>query len=79
MNIEYRALAMLGCEPRAATDVGAIEDWEGALPPEHVVDLGRLVDDLVHGDERERHLPPVHDRPIARAGGADGDAGQSAF
>ena len=79
MNIEYGHWRMLCREPRAAADVGAVEDREGPLPAEHVVDLGRLIDDLVHGDERERHLPPVADRPIARACRADGDAGQRPF
>src|SRR4051794_5995792 len=43
------------------------------------MDLGGLIDDLIHRDEAERHLPPVDDRAEAGAGGADRHAGQRRF
>src|SRR5262249_16614153 len=49
---------------------------EVGLTAEHVADLARLVDDLIHRDEREGDHAPVHDRAEAAAGGAETDAGE---
>ncbi len=70
---------MLGCNPAAAADSRAVKDREIHLAAEHVMDLGGLVDDLVHRDKAERHLPPIDDRAKAATGGADRHAGQCRF
>ena len=70
---------MLRRDLAAAPDGRPIEDREGHLAAEHVVDLRGLIDDLVHRDKAERHLPPVDDRAEAAAGRADRHAGQRRF
>ena len=66
------ALGVLGCGGAAGTDGGAEDDGEGRLAAEHVVNLGHLVDDLVHGGEGEGHHAGADDGAEACAGSADG-------
>ena len=47
------------------------------LAARHVVDFGRLVDHLVHGQGDEVAEHDVHDGPQAGHGRADGDAGKA--
>ena len=70
---------MLRGAARAAADRGPEQDRKLGLAAEHVVDLGRLVNDLIHRHERECHQPPVDDRAVSRSGGADRHAGQRTF
>ena len=48
------------------------DDGEGRLAAEHVVNLGHLVDDLVHGGEGEGHHAGADDGAEACACSADG-------
>src|SRR6266851_5045544 len=43
------------------------------------VDLRGLIDDLIHRDKAERHLPPVDNRAEAAAGSTNRHAGQRRF
>ena len=70
---------MLRSDQAAAADGRPKQDREGHLAAEHVVDLGGLIDDLVHRDKAERHLAPVRDRTEAAAGCADRHAGKGCF
>ena len=72
-------LRVLRGELRAAADGRPEGDREFRLAAEHVVDLGGLVDDLVHGDEAEGDLSPVADRAHAGARRADCHAGHRAL
>src|SRR5262245_22920094 len=72
MNIEYGL-----CESSAARWIPPPGGHrEVGLAAEHVTDLARLVDDLIHRDERERDHAPVDDRAKAAARGAEADAGE---
>ena len=76
MNIEYGLCECCAASRVPPPTLARKRIGKVALAAEHVVDLARLIDDLVHRDEGERDLPPIHDRPKARARRADGDAGQ---
>ena len=67
---------MLRRDEAAAADRGAEQDRERHLAAEHVVDLRRLIDDLVHGDKTERDLPPIGDRAEAATRGTDRHTGE---
>ncbi len=67
------ALRVLGRELRAAAARRADDQRAARLAAEHVADLGRVVDDLVEGVEREVHGHDLHDRP--RAGHRRADRG----
>jgi hypothetical protein len=47
------------------------------LAAEHVVHLGRLVGDLVHGDQHEVAVHVLHHRAHAGRGGADAETGEA--
>ena len=62
---------MLGSR-RPAAACGCAEDQrELGLPPEHVMDLGHLVDDLVHGGKGEGHEPGADYGPETAAGSSN--------
>mgnify|MGYP003693714367 CR=1 FL=1 len=74
-----RALRMLGGEANAAPGGASVGHGKIGLAAKHVADLARLIDDLIHGHEGERHHPPVHDGAEARARRAQAHARQHRF
>ena len=62
---------MLGGSPRTTTNRSPEQHGEFCLAAKHVVDLCRLVDDLIHGNETEGHHAPVYDWAVAGARGPD--------
>ena len=74
-----QALAVLGGRAARRAQVGAEDDGHLELAAGHVVHLGGLVGDLVHGQGQEIAEHDVDHRPHAGHGGADADAGKAGF
>ena len=74
-----RALRMLGGEANTAPGRASVGHGKIGLAAKHVADLARLIDDLIHGHEGERHHPPVHDGAEARARRAQAHAREHSF
>ena len=75
----FQALRMVGAHVAldAALDPHGQRHFQ--LAPGHVVELGRVVDELVHGQRDEVHEHDLHHRTQARQGRADGHAHDGAF
>src|SRR5262249_54874383 len=56
---------VLGGQLAAAAARRADDQWTAGLATEHVVDLGGVVDDLVHRQQAEVDRHDLHDRPRA--------------
>ena len=70
---------MLGGVAAAGALLGANDQRDSGLAAEHVAQLGRLVDDRLHGQADEVDVHDLGDRPTARRGGADGHRGDGFF
>ncbi len=67
----FEALRVLGGELVAGAVGRADDQWAPHLAAEHRADLGRVVDDLVHGDEQEVEGHDLDDGALAEHRGAD--------
>ncbi|CAB4989186.1 unannotated protein [freshwater metagenome] len=68
------ALAVLGSGRHASAAGGRDGQGDGDRAPEHVLHLGRLVEDLVHGDADEIHEHQVAHRSKAPGSSTDAEA-----
>ena len=74
-----QALRMLRALAPAFADHGTNHHRHGGAAAVHVTAFGGHVDELVHGQHQKVHADMHVDRPHARQGGADGDAGHGVF
>jgi hypothetical protein len=72
-------LRMLGAQIGTDADGGAQDQRHTALPAREVMDLGGLIDELVHHERDEIAEHHLEHRPLARHGGADRHAERARF
>jgi hypothetical protein len=70
---------MCGAQLLAAPAGGADDHGHTVLPAEHAVDLRGVVDDLVHGEQREVDRHDLDDRAQAQHGRAHRGADEALF